>query len=80
MNAYIHVGKNGCRWVCMPICRHVCMYPSLACGWGGYVGVCGVCLGRYIYIYVFNLFAYVICVCVYECIHARMYEGRYVSR
>ena len=67
----------------MPICRHVCMYPSLACGWGGYVGVCGVYLGRYIYFFKMNLFylhmSYV-CVCMYECIQARMYEGRCVSR
>ena len=43
------------------------MYVSLPRLWvGGYVGVCGVYLGRYIYFFLneFILFAYVICVCV----------------
>jgi hypothetical protein len=58
------------------------MYVSLPRLWvGGYVGVCGVYLGRYIFFFnLFILFAYVICVCMYECIQARMYEGGYVSR
>ena len=60
------------------------MYPSHPCG--GYVGVCGMYVARYIYIYKNIIYIYIymvyiyICVCVYECILARMYAGRYVSR
>ena len=46
----------------MSICRHVCMYPSPL--WGG-CGVCGMYLGRYIYVCMY--------VCMYTFIHTYMY-------